>query len=56
MEDFENRMQIKIQDDIRNRELEQKQHKQLLDIEIQRWKKRYEDLQEEKVRYEENTT
>jgi hypothetical protein len=34
MEDFENKMSIKMQDDIRSRDIEQKQHKALLDVEV----------------------
>lgn len=52
MEDFENKMQIKMQDDTRQREAERKEQKDLLDVEISRWVKRFQDLKEEKHRYE----
>lgn len=52
MEDFENKMQIKMQDDIMQREIERTEQKDLLDVEISRWVKRFEDLKEEKSRYE----
>lgn len=34
MEDFENKMQVKMQDDLRQREIERQDQKNLLEVEI----------------------
>ena len=52
MEDFENKMEIKIQQDKRDRELEKQEQKELLRQEIQKWAKRYEDLKFDKTKFE----
>lgn len=52
MEDFENKMEIKIQDDKRQREVEKSDQKELLRQQIQKWAKKYEDLKFEKTKFE----
>ena len=53
VEDLENRMEIKLQDDRKQRELEKAQAEALLNVETQRWAKRYDELRQEKLRMEE---
>ena len=52
MEDFENKMEIQIQDDKRQKELEKQNQKEHLRQQIQKHAKNYEDLKFDKTKYE----